>query len=254
MATNNIKTLDTLQSQLVGQVDDYNKALANKDLTVMNALESAIKDTEAEYAEMKALAVYRSLYVEGNPVETIKAAVVQYGYEILGHHDKKEDDVILEREVIAKSRQIDLLKMCKYLSLPIHWQYTVEKLNQIMTLRAAQELKVPVETVATTYFMEEQAKSIDLGKTPTSNTALCKAIQQVIDEILFEDDGGKNKFKANNHDVAYILMLYTKKGKATLSVATAKHDFMRRIIMDVIHRIVTDKQYGLEYKKVKEGK
>lgn len=59
---------------------------------------------------MKALAVCRIMYVEGNPAETIKATIVQYGYKILGHHDKKEDDVVLEREVITKSHQINLLK------------------------------------------------------------------------------------------------------------------------------------------------
>lgn len=70
-----------------------------------------------------------------------------------------------------------------------------------------------------------------------------------------EDNGkGKNTHRVNNHDVAYLLMCYTKRGKKVLSVAVAKNAYIHRLVLDVMHRIVTGKAYDLEYRMVSADK
>ena len=74
-------------------------------------------------------------------------------------------------------------------------------------------------------------------------------------KVEIEDNGkGKNVFRVNNHDVAYLLMCYTKRGKKTLTVAVAKNAYIHRLVLDVMHRIVTNKSYDLEYRMVSADK
>ena len=91
-----------------------------------------------------------------------------------------------------------------------------------------------------------------MGETPDSNTQICKMLQKVIDSIICAADSNAEKpYKCNNHDVSYLLMCYTKKGKNALGVAVAKHDALRRLVMDVCYRIIANGRYDLEYKTIK---
>ena len=115
--------------------------------------------------------------------------------------------------------------------------------------------KAQIKQICDSFYMNKLARQIELGETPDSNTAICKQLQQVLDGILYEDNGkGKNVYRVNNHDVAYLLMCYTKRGKKTLSVAVAKNAYMHRLIADVAHRIVTNKAYDLEYRMISAEK
>ncbi len=254
------KILAEKREQIVKNIDEYNKALASGDLKTMNELDVALKQMEVDYQNIMARVVYDACLATDNPLKT---AITLYSYNVLSHKDNKEEGIVVERVLKDdRTRQIDLLKFCKYsqdkkakVQLPTDWQYTVMAFNQLLCMRAAKELKftaAQIKKIATTFYMEELARKIDLGETPDSTTQICKQLQTCVDQILFEDDGkGKNVYKVNNHDVAYLLMLYTKKGKSALAVQVAKHDFMRRLIGDILNRIVTDGKYSLEYKEIK---
>lgn len=256
----NNERLTELREQALQCVDDYSKAVYNNDFKTMNDLDIKLKEIETDYANEIAKVVYQECLATDNPIKT---AITEYSYNVLSHKDIKENGILVRRELVDdKVRQIDLLKLCKYSidskhekQLDTSWDYSVMAFNQLMCLRSAKELKFTaseIKTIAKTYYMHELAKQINLGGTPDSNTQICKQLQMVIDKILFEDDGkGKNTYKVNNHDIAYILMLYTKKGKNALAVQVAKHDFMRRLISDVLYRIVTNSKYSLEYKQIK---
>ena len=254
------KRLTEIREQALKNIDAYNKALSESDLKKMNELDVALKQLEIDYQNEMAKVVYQECLATENPM---LSAITKYSYNVIAHKDKKEEDIVVERVLNDdKVRQIDLLKFCKYSQdikaknkLDCAWQYDVMAFNQLLCLRSAKELKftpAQVKKIAQTYYMEELARKINLGETPDSNTQICKQLQAVVDKILFKDDGkGKNAYKVNNHDVAYMLMIYTKKGKSALAVQVAKHDFMRRIIADVLYRIVTDGKYSLEYKQIK---
>jgi hypothetical protein len=250
------ETIGTLREKIVAEINEYNKALKENDFAKATRIEQGLKEVEAHYAEAKSVEVFNELEKSANPV---KAAITMYSYPVVAHRPKRDDGVVTGFEVVDdKVHQIDLVKFCQFCNLPIAWQYKVEKFNQLLALRAANELKMTktqIQKICDSFYMNDLARQIDMGETPDSNTAICKQLQQVLDSILFEDNGkGKNLYRANNHDVAYLLMCYTKRGKKPLSVSVAKNAYMHRLVLDVAHRIVTGKTYDLEYRMVSDTK
>lgn len=253
MSVNVLKRLAELRKEIEGYIDDYNKAMKENDLAKAMSIEAKLRETEGEYAAEKATEVFNELAKAENP---IKAAVEKHSYLVVGHRAEREEGVITGFVLVEdKVRQIDLVKFCKHCKLDTKWQYLVEKFNQLLALRAANELKLgkkEIAKISDSFYMNKLAREVEMGGTPDSNTAICKQLQMIIDAVLFLDNGkGKNSVKANNHDIAYLLMCYTKRGKKKLSVAIAKNSFVHSLVMDVMHRIVTGKTYDLEYKMVK---
>lgn len=223
------------------------------DLVAYNAAMSDLDKAEKEYAKLAATAMYAEY--AGKPiVEIIKA----YSYETLGHREKPSDDKdnprIIAVDPITKKRQIDLLAFCNHAKLDTHWELTASAVNQLMCLRAAKELGADVDKIAKSYFLKEKAREIKLGKTPTSNTQVCKLLQTVIDEILPCNDDDTPVYKCNNYDVAYLDDLYGKKSnKNMLTVRVSNDAFFRRILVDICYRLVTNSKYGVDgYKGYKD--
>lgn len=246
------KNCQDIQAKLVGLINQYNEALKAKNLDAMTALEASIKDTEAEFALQSQNDLFAECKKAANP---ILEGVKRYTYPVLKH--KIANDGTGMSLVDDREKQIDLVKLCKFCTLPTLWSYTVEKAGELLCIRTAKELGMTtdeIKVVANTYRMEKKAKEIDLGGTPTSNNQICKLLQKVLDQILFEDDGtGKNKYKCNSHDVAYLLMCYTRRGRKQLYVSVAKNSFLNGLVVDVMHRITCGLKYGVEYAMVRES-
>ena len=84
---------------------------------------------------------------------------------------------------------------------------------------------------------------------PTSNKSRLKALQQLIDEIVFIDNGnGENTIRANNHDLKFILNCMTGKGKDDLSVKTKSDSYLLQLVAQVIYRIANDFAYSVDNK------
>lgn len=248
--------ISELREEVVEKINKYNEALKENDLAKATRFEQELKETEASYAELKSVEVFTELKGKENP---IREAIITHSYFVISHRVLREDGVVKGFEIVEdKVRQIDLVKFCKFCNLDTMWQYNVERFNQLLAMRAANELKMTkaqIKKICDSFYMNDLARQVEMGGTPDSNTAICKQLQQVLDALLFEDNGkGKNVYRVNNHDVAYLLMCYTKRGKKTLSVAVAKNAYMHRLVMDVAHRIVTGKTYDLEYRMISDTK
>ena len=234
------------------KINAYNDALKKSSVKDMTRLDGELKDAEAAYLESRTEQVFGLLAKNEKP---IKAAIEMHSYTTVSHKTHYTDSnldgyVLVDDKVI----QIDLVKFCKFCHLPTTWELLVERFNLLMAMRTANELKLSKEKIAKlhdSFYMQDLARRIEMGETPDSNTAICKLLQKVIDAIIFEDNGsGKNVYRVNNHDVAYLLMCYTKRGKKTLSVSVAKHAYIHRLIADIAHRLVTGKSYDIEYRMV----
>lgn len=250
------KIIGEHRETIVKKIGEYNEALKENDLAKATRTEQELKDAETAYAEAKCTEVFGELSKSENPV---KAAVEMHSYLVVSHRVKREEGTVIGFEIVEdKVRQIDLIKFCEFCKLPTNWKYKVEKFNQLLALRTANELKMTkaqIKKICDSFYMSDLARQVEMGATPDSNTAICKQLQQVVDAILFEDNGkGKNVHRVNNHDVAYLLMCYTKRGKKVLSVAVAKNSYIQRLVLDVMHRIVTHKAYDLEYRMVSAEK
>ncbi len=245
-----------IRGTLVSLINNYNEALKAKNLDDMNAIERAIRDTETEFAAQSQDDLFSECRKAANP---ILEGVKRYTYPILKHKLTRDGEVITGMDLVDdREKQIDLVKLCKFCNLPFLWAYKVEKAGELLCVRAAKELGMTTEEIkkiSKTYRMDKVAREVEMGGTPTSNSQICKLLQMVIDSIIFEDDGnGKNKYKANSHDVAYLLMCYTKRGRKQLSVTVAKASFLHGLVVDVLHRITCDLKYGLEYQMIREKK
>lgn len=264
MATNKkANVLATIKTQMEKLIADGTKAILKSDLSALYKAEEALNKAEKEYERVLVTIIYDELLATTEP---IVEAIKRYSYKTLRHRDKKsegESKKVIGLELVEKERQLDLLKFCEYsksaggVELPTDWQYAAAKLNQLLCLRAAKTLKctdAEIAEIAKSYYLKEQARKLEMGETPTSDTQICKALQIVINGIIFKDDGkGGNAYKCNNHDVAYLLGCYTKKGKKALSLAVAKDGFFRLVITEICLRIIENGRYTVEgYKTVKE--
>lgn len=246
--------LESIKKEAEVFVAKYNDALKTENMRAMSAAEADLLKVEEKYADTSMGEVFARCRAAADPM---KAAVIQYDYFILSHKLVKQNGIPLKIELDDKrTKQIDLVKFGKYCGISPVWAYRVEKFNQLMALRAAKELKISdeeVKRIVNSFYMDELAKKIELGGTPTSNNQICKQLQTVIDGFLFEDDGNRsNVYKVNSHDVAYLVMCYTRRGKQALTVAVAKNAFLHRLVMDVAHRLATGKVYGLQYQQIRE--
>ncbi len=244
---------------IITKIEAYNAALKMNDAVKIANAANELKDAESDYADEKMRSVFQSLSEKENVIlEAVKMRV----FGVVGHTTERENGVI-KRVVIdeTRTREIDLLELCKFCGKSMEWKYKAEKFNQLLTLRVASELKVPtarMKEICDSFYMSEIAQEKESGKTPDSNTAMCKELQKVFDLILFEDDGkGKNRWKVNNHDIAYMVMAYTRRSnKKALTISVAKQSYTNRLIFDVMHRVVTNKVYDVDGFKMKkdEGK
>lgn len=250
-----IDRVNSAYNEFTKKIANYEKALKKNDLEAVAKAEEELKEAEGQYREEKQVLVFSELREADAP---IKAAIERLEFETVGHkveRDKETKRIVGIAEV-SKTVQIDLVKFCKFCDLPTQWQYKVQMLNKLLCLRAAAELKLTkaqIKEIDDSFAMDKLAKEVELGGTPTSNTQIVKQLQTVVDAIYFEDNGkGVNKFKVNNHDVAYLLMCYTRRGKQSLKVQTAKHTVMHSLVVDVMHRVITGKTYDIDYKMKKK--
>jgi len=246
-----IKTMAEVKTALENMVIEGNKAIATG-MPITTDFLAEFASLEKDYADLKAKEVYSELMAEELPMI---AAIKRYSYTIIRHQEVRDSETKLlsEFKLAEKEKQIDLLKFAKFGDLDTDWQHDVSLFNQSLCLRAAQELgysKYQINKLAKTYYLQKQAAELANGKTPTSNNKLCQLLQKVIDAILPPADE-ENTYKCNNYDVKYLLMCYTKKGRAALSIAISKDGYLRNLVMDIMHRIIEGKLYSLEYKTKK---
>ena len=249
------KVLETLRKDIEVRINAYNGLILKKgDFAKMNAIEGEIRDAEAAYAEQQMREVFEECKKQPNP---ILAAVKRYDYPVLAHRLIREDGVVTEMALVEdRTKQIDLVKLCKALGLSHLWEYKVEKFGNLLCMRSAKELgwsDAQIKQIERLYYCNALSRKEEMGAVPTSNNQIVKLLQQVLDAVLpLDPETGKSQYRCNSHDVAYLLMAYTKRnGKKKLTIEVSKNSFVHRLVMDVMHRIVCGLTYDLKYQQVK---
>lgn len=237
------RTLAELENDQVSQIQKYNEAVLASKLEDAAKADAALTAIEKDYAAQKAKEVFDALKIGTNP---LLDAITKHDYTVISHKDVKDKDTqITTRVDTEKTKQIDLLRFEEYTkekyAADPKWAYILQRFNQLMCMRCAKELGLPV-SVCDSYFVAEKAKEIKLGKTPLSNPAVISELQKVVNAIIGET------YVVTEADMYYILFTFTKKGKSALSIASANHTAMRNLIGDMLHRIVTAKSYSIEFK------
>lgn len=237
--------LARLKEEINTKLEQYNAAVAKGDMTAIALADEGLRANLEEYNNNILLGVYDSLHQKENPI--IAAAMLR-SVNGLWFRDIKENGILTGRELRVREIDIDLLHFARKSGYKTDWRFDVECLNLLLCLRVAKEIGLSeqkMKEIHKSYFMSKNAQSISNGQTPISNTQLVGRLQDVVNKIF-----GVDGYKVNNHDLAYILACYTRRGKAALTVKAANHSLLRSLVYDVCHRVSTGKVYDLEYKKL----
>lgn len=250
-----MKKYEELRIQFDQQVAELKTAIANKDFEAINRIEGELKDTEKEYRDELQLNIFGECRDAENPM---LEAVTRYSFETISHKMERDGKLITGVEAIYdKVVELDIVKFTKFAQLNKVWILKAEKLNQLMCLQVGKDLGVSsaqIQSINKDFgFGDKAAKDIKMGKNPLSNNQMTKTLQAIIDDLVFvegsDSKSDSNKFKANNHDVAYLRYCYTSRSKrGELTVKTAKNNFICQLIVDIAHRLITGKVYSVEFK------
>lgn len=254
-----LRNIADIRADLETRANAYNAAI-NADDTKAAELEKLDNETSELEKEYVRAAFHATALVEllDNPAPMLAAATA-LTFETLKHKDKEDENGIKSRELVTAERPLDFVALesffverGKKFGAESAWVYKVAAFNRLLCMRTAQSIGANVKTVAEKFATPTQARDIDLGKTPTNNTQLLKQLQMIIDSMLYVEGEKGNIYKANSHDVGYLLSLYAKKGRGVLSVAAARPKYLEKLIAEILHRIVTEKSYNIEFKEKKE--
>lgn len=253
-----LRSIADIRTDLETRANAYNAAI-NADDTKAAELEKLDNETsELEKEYTRAAFHATALELLDNPAPMLAAATA-LTFETLKHKDKEDENGIKSRELVTAERPLDFVALESFFTergkkfgAESTWVYKVAAFNRLLCMRTAQSIGADVKTIAEKFATPTQARDIDLGKTPTSNTQLLKQLQMIIDSMLYVEGEKGNIYKANSHDVGYLLSLYAKKGRGVLSVAAARPKYLEKLIAEILHRIVTEKSYNIEFKEKKE--
>lgn len=235
-----------LDAKLREQVKQFNDAMLDGRFNDATKLNTEMEDTVGEYAGIARGICFDECAATEDPM---MEAIKRLSYTVIAVKDVKKDKdaPVATREVIEKDRQIDLLKLHKYIEGGIghdkNWNHYVEKFNFLMTAQKAVDLGIDPKAINDSYAMSDISKQIDMGKTPTSKTNILKTLTTVVQAMVGEE------YKPVSHDVAFLMSVYSRKSRKALTVTCANHKYMRGYLMEICHRIVMGKTYELEFKK-----
>lgn len=241
--------LKELRALVEEKVKAYNEAMQDGKFDEVSKLDAEITDSVNEYTSIVRDMCFEDCAASDDPM---MAAITALSFMTIGVKDtKKGDEKLPVREVIEKERQIDLLKLHKFVDGGIghnkEWAYMIEKFNLLMTCQKAKDLGIDPAAINDSYAMSEIANGYDLGKNPASKTNLLKTLTAIVQAMVGEE------YKPVSHDVNFLLSVYSRKSRKALTVTCANHKYMRGYVMEICHRIVTGKTYEVDYKKVRNA-
>lgn len=240
--------LAALRASVEEQVKAFNDAVQNGRFEDSAKADRAMTDAANEYTATVRDMCFEECKATDDPM---LAAVKTLSYVTIGVKDEqKGDDKVPVRVIVDKERQIDLLKLDKFcggIGADPNWMHVAQKMNFLLTCQKARDLGLDPKKVNDSYAMSEIARQFEMGKNPTSKTNMLRTLQMVVTAML--GDG----YKATSHDVNFLLSVYSRKNRKALAVSCANHRNFRGYIAEVCHRIVTGKEYELEYKTKREG-
>ena len=253
------KTLTELYIEAENAKKELNAAILSDSVSQIEGAKKAMDTAVKEYNDTAVIMDYETLKSKSAPmlaaIEQLTIACIE------AKRNEDKDTKIVTYSIEPVNKQISLPAFDEYCGrekLQIApdrlWIYSVEQFCLLITYRIMKELGGDTRKLMETYYISDIARQIDLGETPMSNSKILKQLQTIVDGIIYEAEGGKNIYKVTSHDVCYIVQTMTRRGKVSGTVVAPKPATMHTLIMDVLHRIVTDAEYKVEYVTKKQAK
>lgn len=250
-------TREELLKSIEESLKEYNDLYQSGEFQKAGDLKENISQDVNKYTKLCREQCFAECRDAENPMHE---ACQRIQYDTIRLKEEELEDHTKVLKIVDAKRNIDLEKLHKFVNGGIgaesDWIFKAEKLNFLLTAKAAEELnatlpngkKFTLNELSKCYAMKSISKQIEFGKNPLSNTNFLKTLNVVVKAMLGEE------FKATSHDVAYLKQTHAKPSKAALKVQCSNHKSMRLFLMHVCHRILNGEKvyYGIESKEIKE--
>lgn len=250
---NNIEKLKEAAEDAVAAT---NEAISNDSYLEIGKAKSAMTAAIAALNDAVIKEAFREFLSDGPETAILKALTQGYLtiYRAKPNRDKNTgiETFSLDKKDNEVVNLIDLEKQAaKKCFHDGQWIYYLEAFTAGMTRKAVMEIgnDAEKERVKSEVKLSETARKCDIGKDPTSYSSLTKALQGIIDGIIYEDVDGKNKYKVTSQDVKYIIYLAFRRGKGKLSISVPRESTMIMLVTEIAHRLVTNGEFTFEYAK-----
>lgn len=245
MAKTTTEKLAEYRKKAEGLAEKYNRQILAGKYEDALKTDKTMREVVGDYAKEQMDSTFQYCRAADDPMyEACKIL----RYPIIRIKDERvEDSEQTIRVIVDAEKQIDLGRLHKFCN-PVgighdkNWIFKLEKFNMLMTAQVATDLGINPKEINDSYAMSDISKAIDLGKNPTSNTNMLKNLTAIIQDMIGPD------YKPISRDVKFLQYVYGKKGKSALSVVCANHRYMRNYVMEICHRLITGKQYDIQYK------
>lgn len=192
------------------------------------------------------------------PKAMFRAAEVEL-YETLSAKEAEDKDThIKSLEIITRMKRIPLDKLHKKLSgigEKKDWIYEAQFVNKLFVSRAIASCTpdgnadAVLKAINDSYAMDDIAKAIKAGKTPTSNTALLKAVRNVVSMMIGEEYSSK----VNSHDIKHMCDLYIteyKKDPTGMTKQVKTHKQFYDLFLIICHKAIVGGEYKVFCKEL----
>lgn len=236
----------------------FNQFRVKNDFDGMQSAEAAIKSNEGEYVKLAEKDFIQSFKDFENPtLEVIQVLE----FDTLSHKVNREKGIVIDLEITMKKKQVNLIQFCEVLGLDTKWRYKVERLSQRLTEQLARSLSASdttMKSIQEKFKMSKAAKDVSMQTLDgvDSNTKTCKELQEIIDAIVYVDDGnGKNIYKCISKDAKFLKYALIKglDNKSMHTIAVSKTSVAYRAIGQVIKSIVDGSFYQINFPMEKES-
>jgi len=248
------------KAEAVQKIASYEAILNTKGANVKD-VESKAEDAKAAVTALNETIIEEYYALWASTPEPLKVALTdaymeQYKMDVKEDKDSQEKKAKLGEKGDAIVVIKDFDKCAPAIggvtfTVDGQWVWQAERVCMLLNRAATKSIGGDLARFDSKYRVSKVAMGLSMEANLESNTAQRKALQNLVDKIIFFDNGqGKNEIKIDNHDLAFALHCLTREGKKQ-SVVLAKPETFERIIAKVLHRKLTDGKYEAEYAEKK---
>lgn len=252
-----MRTLEEIKTAMESCVEEIRVAVAAKDDEKLRGLKAVVKTNNDDYKkEARIQAFYRCSKADS----PYKAAIMEYNYEVLQVHLVEDGVDITDAEITSSLADMDLDGLYRYInsglkSVRARWADALSVFYQLLVARACYKGNFTTKQIESLLGVVKAKEVIDLknrGENPCSNTELTKAMQAVVDAVLFipgDKNPNVNKIRMNKNDVEMVLGSYLKMSNARKKSkdAIGRYDVAKENVL--LFAIVTQMHLSLVNKK-----
>ena len=251
------KTCAMWRKEVAEGVKKYNALVLDDENTTMKMLNEQLEAIDNAVKEHNAQSQMDALQKCAKAKDPMLEAVITLQYpRIAVKIPKSKDGETPAMEIVDRVGDIDTLRLHKRIKgngigKEANWWNAIEKLNFLLTARTAAELGIDPKKINGSFAMDKISAEMKLcdnpRKNPVSDENLLGTLQSIINKMIGEE------YVATPEDVKFLIKSHSKKdNRNKLKVSCQNNSHFRQTIVDICHRIVTNGEYDVDYKKVKD--